>query len=92
MLRDRYETEPDPDRLLRGPFTLLELRRLHEAVLGEPLRKDTFNRRMRDRLRTSDFEPEDRPVGKPAQYYVHPSQDASRREPWALPRDRTSSA
>lgn len=49
-MRARYEMDPDPDRMLVGEFTLLDLRKLHEAVLGEALRKDTFNRRMRERL------------------------------------------
>ena len=31
-LRDRYREHPDPDRLLPSPFTLHELRPLHEAV------------------------------------------------------------
>lgn len=87
-MRDRYETEPDPDRLLHGPFTLLELRRLHEAVLGEPIRKDTFNRRMRPQLEGTNAEPGSRPVGRPAQYYLHartldsPTTDSL----WRLPR------
>lgn len=50
-IRQRYEAAPDPDRLLDRPFSLGRLRALHEAVLGEPLRKDTFNRRMREQLR-----------------------------------------
>lgn len=49
-MRSRYEIDPDPDRLITGQFTMLDLRLLHEAVLGEALRKDTFNRRMRDLL------------------------------------------
>ena len=49
-MRSRYEIDPDPDRLLVGEFTMLDLRMLHEAVLGEAVRKDTFNRRMRDLL------------------------------------------
>jgi 8-oxo-dGTP diphosphatase len=49
-LRERYERRPDPDHLLGERFTLNELRRVHEAVLGEPLLRDTFNRRMLDHL------------------------------------------
>src|SRR5262245_56983508 len=37
QLRDLYETSPDPERLLPSPFRLLDLRHLHEAVLGERL-------------------------------------------------------
>jgi 8-oxo-dGTP diphosphatase len=32
--------------LLGDSFTLLELQRVHEAVLGRPLNKDSFRRRM----------------------------------------------
>src|SRR5262249_3421400 len=98
QVRDLYETFPDPERLLPGPFTLLDLRHLHEAVLGEPLRKDTFNRRMREQL-----EPTGRDTtslagprsgaggrrGRPAQLYRH-----QRRTPhhngshWRLPREQ----
>jgi len=53
-LRDRYEfrhryadTHPDPDGFLPEPFTLHQLRRIHEAVLGTELHKDNFNRRMK---------------------------------------------
>lgn len=87
-MRDRYETEPDPDRLLTGPFTLLELRRLHEAVLGAEIRKDTFSRRMRGQLEETDEVPDVRPVGRPAQYYLHPRRAATRSTDslWRLPR------
>lgn len=44
--RRRYERSPDPLRLLRAPYTLSQLRHAHEAVLDEPLKRDTFNRRM----------------------------------------------
>lgn len=45
-LRDEYEVRPDPAHLLDDRFTLAELRTVHEAVLGAPLLKDTFTRRM----------------------------------------------
>jgi len=48
--QQRYARRPDPSRLLDGPFTLRELRLLHEAVLGVRLQKDTFRRQMIDRL------------------------------------------
>lgn len=86
-MRDRYETDPDPDRLLAGPFTLLELRRLHEAVLGEPIRKDTFNRRMRPQLVATDEEPATRSVGRPAQHYRPPERRSDFSDSlWRLPR------
>lgn len=57
-LRARYEfrhrysdTPPDPDGFLPEPFTLHQLRRVHEAIVGEELHKDNFVRRMRPQLR-----------------------------------------
>jgi ADP-ribose pyrophosphatase YjhB (NUDIX family) len=49
-LRFRYRAVPDPDGLLGAQFTLLELRRAHEAVAGEPLQRDWFRRTMEPRL------------------------------------------
>ncbi|MGN0101657.1 MAG: NrtR DNA-binding winged helix domain-containing protein [Dietzia sp.] len=56
-VRERYEIRlryvdvgPDPDGFLPEPFTLLQLRRVHEAVIGTELHKDNFARRMRPHL------------------------------------------
>lgn len=56
-LRERYEfryryvdTYPDPDGFLPEPFTLHQLRKVHEAVVGTELHKDNFNRRMKPYL------------------------------------------
>ena len=91
-LRARYEVEPDPDRILPSPFTLRELRLLHQAVAGERLRKDTFNRRMR--LLLAEAEPSgDQPrVGRPAQFYAHQEREGRgvaplAEAPWRLPRE-----
>lgn len=53
-LRERYEFRyryinifPDPDHFLPEPFTLHQLRKVHEAVVGAELHKDNFNRRMK---------------------------------------------
>lgn len=53
-LRERYEfryryvdVHPDPDGFLPSPFTLHQLRKVHEAVVGAELHKDNFNRRMK---------------------------------------------
>lgn len=69
-LRARYRDQPDPDRLLPAPFTLLELRHLHQAVLGTPLPKDTFRRQMAPHLTPTD-ETREGVVGKPAALYRH---------------------
>lgn len=52
-LRERYEirrrfvdARPDPDGFLDAEFTMLQLRRVHEAVVGDELHKDNFTRRM----------------------------------------------
>ena len=55
-LRDRYAVlgrfvgvEADPDGFLgEERFTLHQLRLVHEAVLGERMHKDNFNRRVKD--------------------------------------------
>ena len=52
--RSRYERRPDPSGLLPEPFTLRELRRLHETVLARELFKDTFRRRMEPQLVLTD--------------------------------------
>ncbi|HWJ67216.1 MAG TPA: hypothetical protein VNT31_11090 [Nocardioides sp.] len=56
-LRERYEiryryvdVHPDPDDFLPEPFTLHQLRKVHEAVVGDELHKDNFNRRMKPAL------------------------------------------
>lgn len=67
-LRSVYEERPDPHGLLEEPFTVLELRRLHEAVLGESLQKDTFRRTMLPGLvQTTSVETGS--VGRPARRY-----------------------
>lgn len=66
-VRERYEIRlryvdvgPDPDGFLPEPFTLHQLRRVHEAVIGAELHKDNFARRMKPHLepvRGDDGEP-----------------------------------
>lgn len=48
--RRRYADEPDPDGLLPERFTMLQLRRVHAAVAGRALQKDSFRRAMEPRL------------------------------------------
>ncbi len=45
-LRATYAGAPDPHGLLAEPFTMSELRAVHEAVLGERLLPDSFRRAM----------------------------------------------
>jgi ADP-ribose pyrophosphatase YjhB (NUDIX family) len=49
-VRNHYAIAPDPDRLLAEPFTILELRKLHESVEGQALQRDTFRRLMEPQL------------------------------------------
>lgn len=83
-LRERYEFRfryrhalPDPDGFLTEPFTLHQLRKVHEAVLGTELHKDNFNQRMKVHL--SPLQRNGKPVlstnlrGRPATLYTrHP--------------------
>lgn len=69
-VRDRYTDRPDPDRLLPDEITLHQLRRLHEAVLGQSLLKDTFRRRMQPML-TATEKLSQGEVGKPARIFRH---------------------
>jgi 8-oxo-dGTP diphosphatase len=67
-LRAEYRASPDPEGLLGTEFTLLELLRLHESILGQRLGKDTFRRRMLDQLVETDALQRGI-VGKPARIY-----------------------
>jgi len=49
-MRDRYASTPDPDRLLGGVFSVRQLQRVHEAVVGTPWHKDAFRRLMEPHL------------------------------------------
>ncbi len=67
-LRARYRAAPDPAALTPEPFRLLDLRRTHEAVLGEVLQKDTFRRQVVPSLIDLD-RLSDGTVGRPARLY-----------------------
>ncbi|MCU6482461.1 NUDIX hydrolase [Arthrobacter sp. A2-55] len=64
-VRGQYRISPDPGHLIVGAFTLKELREVHEAVLGEPLQRDTFRRTMEPKLRATG-ELSDGTKGRPA--------------------------
>lgn len=79
-LRARYEIRyryvdihPDPDGFLPEPFTLHQLRKVHEAVVGAELHKDNFARRMKGHVEPlmRDGEPvlSDGLRGRPATLY-----------------------
>lgn len=67
-LRSEYQDVPDPRALLKEPFTLLELQRLHEAVFGHELPKDSFRRGMQPKLRETG-RTQAGVVGKPARLF-----------------------
>lgn len=67
-LRADHGGRPDPYGLLDESFTVLDLRRLHEAVAGHEMQKDTFRRAMLPGLiRTESVETGS--VGRPARRY-----------------------
>ncbi len=67
-LRATYADRPDPSALLAQPFTLAQLQRVHEAVAGEAMPKDTFRRRMEPLLRETGGSTEG-VVGRPARLF-----------------------
>jgi hypothetical protein len=66
--RNLYSRAPDPRGLAGAEFTLLELQRVHEAITGHPLQKDTFRRRFRDTLDDTGHY-RSGAVGKPARLH-----------------------
>ncbi len=69
-IRARYETDPDPERLLGNRFTLRDLRQVHEAVAGKKLQRDKFRRTMEPRLvGTGTLEQNTGTRGRPAELF-----------------------
>jgi len=68
QLREDHQERPDPHGLLAEPFTMTELRRLHEVVLGTELQPDTFRKAMVGRLVPAEGKRAEGP-GKPARLY-----------------------
>ncbi|WP_449372005.1 NrtR DNA-binding winged helix domain-containing protein [Arthrobacter psychrolactophilus] len=64
-VRDQYRVAPDPGQLLSAPFTLKDLREIHESVHGEKLQRDTFRRTMESKL-VATGEMSDGTKGRPA--------------------------
>jgi ADP-ribose pyrophosphatase YjhB (NUDIX family) len=69
-VRGSYELAPDPERLIPGPFTILELRLLHEAVVGRQFQRDTFRRLMEPQL-TGTGKMTSGTRGRPAELFRH---------------------
>lgn len=67
-LRQRYADHPDPGFLLPEEFTVHDLRRVHEAVLGASLDKDVFRRHMKPFLEATHRMSEGS-VGRPARLF-----------------------
>ncbi|QTG82582.1 NUDIX hydrolase [Arthrobacter crystallopoietes] len=72
--RTAYSAEPDPGGLLTGAFTLRDLRRLHETVMGEELMRDTFRRFMEPKL-VPTGEMTDGGRGRPSRLFRQPNCD-----------------
>lgn len=68
-LRAAYAEAPDPGELLDEPFTLRDLRELHEAVAAETLMRDTFRRFMEPKL-TGTGQMSDGTRGRPSRLWV----------------------
>ena len=68
-LRTAYAEAPDPGALLDEPFTLKDLRELHEAVAGEALMRDSFRRFMEPKL-TGTGQMSDGTRGRPSRLWV----------------------
>lgn len=69
QVRSQYRVSPDPGGLLTPPFTLKELRELHEAVLDASLQRDTFRRAMDPHLAATG-EMSDGTKGRPAALFM----------------------
>ncbi|MCC3273276.1 NUDIX hydrolase [Arthrobacter zhangbolii] len=69
-LRQDYAQTPDPAGLISEPFTLKDLRDLHEAVAGRPLMRDTFRRLMEPQL-TGTGQMSDGARGRPSRLWRH---------------------
>lgn len=69
-VRARYQTQPDPDRLLGSKFTLRELQQVHEDVEGREISRDRFRRRMEQLVEPTGILQENTGSrGRPAEYF-----------------------
>lgn len=71
-VRWEYGQGPDPWNLLEAPFTMTQLRQVHDAVSGMTHQKDTFRRSMEPQLEdsgTRSAPPGNKGLGRPARLY-----------------------
>ncbi len=69
-VRSRYQTQPDPDRLLGTRFTLRELQPVHEDVEARQFHRDQFRRRMEPLVEPTGVWQENTGArGRPAEYF-----------------------
>lgn len=76
-VRERYETHPDPERLLGNRFTMRELQQVHEAVAGDELRRVPFRRTMEPLLERTGVIQDTGTRGRPAELFRRKRQGAS---------------
>ncbi|MCO4236898.1 NUDIX hydrolase [Pseudarthrobacter sp. MDT3-28] len=72
-LQAAYAEAPDPGALLDEPFTLKDLRELHETVAGQRLMRDTFRRFMEPKL-AGTGQMSDGTRGRPSRLWVRGGQ------------------
>lgn len=72
-LQAAYREAPDPGELLDEPFTLRDLRELHEVVAGATVMRDTFRRFMEPKL-TGTGQMSDGTRGRPSRLWVRGSE------------------
>lgn len=67
-IRELYRSRPDPMRFLPTEFFMRDLQKLHEAVFGVELQKDTFRRSMLPYLEGTGRKAQPA-IGRPAELY-----------------------
>jgi ADP-ribose pyrophosphatase YjhB (NUDIX family) len=79
-IRTRYSSLPDPDGMLGGVFSVRQLQRLHEAVVGSEWHKDAFRRLMEPHLLAVPGKDRSQ-QGPPAQLYRRRDDEAAAASP-----------
>lgn len=81
QLRREYATEVDPAGLLGDEFTVLQMRKVYEAVFERPLMKDTFRRLVVPNLDATGEYGTD--FGRPAEIYRRTDRTRLSPKAWA---------